>query len=173
MLSLGSVALDDDGKEVSSFSMNLKELDGAIQDKDTMKWWSSKPKAWEAARRDPKSPQEVMKAFNTWVKGIAEPRNSNPIFLAYPTVFDYAYVRWYLIKFVGSDIFDLASIDIRSYAMHAIGKDYSNSKINFSNGSKKKELTHVALADARDQASIFVELYKEANPNLPRYHRRA
>ena len=171
MLSLGSVALDDEGKEISTFYMNLKELEGAVQDAETMTWWADKPKAWTAARKDPKDPKEVMKAFVVWVKGIAEPRNSKPIFLAYPTVFDYAYVRWYLIKFTGSDVFNLNSIDIRSYAMRASGKDYSNSKVDFFEGHKKKELSHVALADARDQAAIFVDLYKAANPNIPHYHR--
>jgi hypothetical protein len=172
MLSLGSVALDDDGKEISTFSMNLKELEGAVQDEDTMKWWSDKPKAWAAARKDPKDPKEVMHAFVVWVKGIANPRNSKPVFLAYPTVFDYGFVRWYLIKFTGTDIFNLASIDLRSYAMGVSGKNYFNSKIDFIDGHKKKELIHVALADARDQATVFVDLYTAANPNLPRYHRK-
>jgi hypothetical protein len=173
MLSLGSTALDDDGKEISTFSMNLKELDGAVQDEDTMRWWSGRPKALAAARKDPRSPKEVMHAFVVWVKGISEPRNSKPILLAYPTVFDYGFIRWYLIRFTGSDIFDLNSIDLRSYAMGTSGKNYFDSKVDFINNHKKKELSHIALVDARDQASAFVDLYTTANPNLPRYHRRA
>lgn len=170
MLSLGSIALDDDCKEISTFSMNLKELDGAVQDADTMKWWADKPKAWNAARKNPKNPEEVMHAFTIWVKGVAEPRNSKPILLAYPTVFDYGFVRWYLIKFTGSDIFGLSSIDLRSYVMGASNKNYANSKI--SRTKEHKELSHISLLDARDQAEIFTSLYTTVNPNLSNYHRK-
>lgn len=170
MLSVGSVAVDDEGKEISTFSMNLKELEGAVQDPDTMKWWSNKQTAWEAARKNPQDPQEVMHRFVLWVKGIATPRNSRPVILAYPAAFDYSFIRWYLIKFTGSDIFDLSSIDLRSYAMRALGNDYSHSKILLLNNSKKKNLTHIALNDARDQVELFVKMYKEANLHLPRYH---
>lgn len=169
MLSIGSVAIDDEGKEISTFSMNLKELDGAIQDPNTMKWWSDKQTAWNEARKNPKDPLKVMQAFVMWVKGISEPRNSKPILLAHPTVFDYAFIRWYLIRFIGEDIFDLSSIDLRSYFMRHTCKDYSNSPIIFSNELQKKELTHIALYDAKDQATVFIKVYREVNRNLPRY----
>jgi hypothetical protein len=166
MLSLGSVAFDHEGREIGSFSMNLEALSEATQDPDTMKWWSDRPKAWEDARRDSRNVAEVMGAFELWVKGIANPRNSNPIFLAYPVGFDYAWVRWYLLRFAGNDPFQLDCVDIQSYAFALMGKHFEDVGIKKLPEKYTKEsphrLPHVAVQDARIQGRIFMNIYMES-----------
>jgi hypothetical protein len=164
MISIGSVAFDTNGQEISSFSMNIKELDGAVQDQNTMKWWSEQPEVWKSTRVDQKTATEVMRLFQTWVNGIAEPRNVRPIFLAYPIGFDYAFVRWYLLKFTGKDIFQLATVDIRSYAMRAVNcsySDFSFKKLPERYMKNTNELSHFAIDDARIQGKIFMNMWLE------------
>lgn len=163
MLSLGSVAFDHEGREISQFSMNLEALNDATQDPDTMRWWSERPKAWEDARRDSRNVAEVMCAFELWVKGIAGPRNATPIFLAYPVGFDYTFVRWYLLKFAGNDPFQFDTVDIQSYAYALIGKHFEDSSMKKLPEKYKKDtsgkLPHIAVQDAQIQGRIFMSLY--------------
>src|SRR5262245_28716557 len=67
MLSLGCVAFDDIGKEISSFGDNLKTLPDAQPDPETAKWWETQPDAWKACRENPGAPIAIMRDFVSWV----------------------------------------------------------------------------------------------------------
>jgi hypothetical protein len=80
MLSLGSAALVRDKTLVSTFSANLELLPCASGDARTMEWWKTQPEAWEVCRWNPRPPEEVMKEYAAWLKGLLQ----RPVFVAYP-----------------------------------------------------------------------------------------
>src|SRR6185436_5933273 len=120
MLSIGAVAFFPDGQVISSFSANLNELEGAKADPRTMEWWKTQPKAWEACRKDPVPPEQAMNSYRDWVKALP----GKPVFVGYPAGYDFLFVYWYLIRFCGDSPFSFSALDIKTYAMAMLMKDY-------------------------------------------------
>lgn len=161
MLSLGAVAIDVSGNELSAFTINFDQLAAASPDPDTQKWWATQPVAvFEAARSNPQPPLTATLRFRAWVEALRDRHGGTPVFVGYPAGFDFLFVYWYLVMFTGGSPFSFSAIDIKTYAMAVLGMPYR--EIN------KKELrpfipkgmrhTHVALDDAREQGHMFVNL---------------
>jgi hypothetical protein len=161
MLSLGAVALTSDGEEISSFSINLEELEGASQDPHTMGLWKSQPEAWRACREGMVAPKLAMQRYDSWVRR----QPGRPVFVAYPLLFDMMFVYWYLIRFVGSSPFSHSGIDIKTMAYIAMGGD------NYRGATKRnmpghwsprdKKHSHIAIDDAREQGALFLNILRE------------
>lgn len=161
MLSFGSVALTADGEELGAFSRNLETLEGASSDPDTMAWWKKNPEAWDACRKDTVSPARAMKEYVDWVKWLG----NSPVFVAYPTGYDFTFVYWYMMKFVGQSPFSFSAVDIKTFAMALMRKPYRECtkrkmpKEWFAPGAKH---THVAVEDAREQGLLFINMLKSS-----------
>jgi hypothetical protein len=159
MLSFGSAAFLPDKTIISTFSANLKTLPGAIEDPDTMNWWKEQPKAWENCRQNQKEPVDAMKEYLAWLKNLP----GKPVFTAYPAGFDFMCIYWYLIKFTGESPFSFSCLDIKSYAMAMLKRDFHSiskktmPKSWFDTCNK----THVALDDAIEQGLMFCNMLKE------------
>jgi hypothetical protein len=160
MLSLGSAAYLPNEKLVSTFSVNLETLPGAQGDPDTMQWWSERPQQWDECRKNPLPPKEAMTSFVGWVGQIP----GRPVFVGYPATYDFLFVYWYLIKFVGSSPFSFSALDIKSFAMAVLKTPFR--------GSTKKNMpkrwfhnlprhTHVAVDDAIEQGALFCRILQE------------
>ena len=65
---------------------------------DTMAWWAKHPEAWAACRQNLRNPTAAM-------HGATSPGSTHlpglPVFVGYPAAFDFMFVYWYLIRFVG------------------------------------------------------------------------
>jgi len=159
MLSFGSAAFTADKKLISTYSANLKTLPGAGQDPETMKWWKKFPESWEVCRKDQRSPEEVMPEYVQWLKSLP----GEPVFVAYPAVFDFSYVYWYLIKFAGESPFLYFALDIKSYAMAVLKKDFRTltKSVMPQSWFDSREPTHVALEDALQQGALFCNMLSE------------
>ncbi|MGH3943365.1 MAG: 3'-5' exoribonuclease domain-containing protein [Pseudonocardiaceae bacterium] len=159
MLSLGSAAYTTDGTLVATFTANLQELPGATADPETVAWWAGQPQAWAAARRDPQPPREVMHDYDRWVRQLP----GRPILVGYPAGYDFMFVYWYFMRFVGRSPFARSALDTHSYAMAVLGTTYAES------GRDNLPLrwrgtishTHVALDDAIEQGEIFCKILLE------------
>lgn len=160
MLSLGAVALDETGKEIGSFYVNFLELDGAIQDPDTMNnFWAHNKEAWAALMINRLPPLEAITKFRDWLRGF-----DNPVLVAFPAGFDFTFVYWYLIYFLGSSSpISWSCIDIKTMA-------FCNLKIPFKKCTKNKfpihwdTITlhnHIAIDDAREQGELFSKILKD------------
>lgn len=163
MLSLGAVALDEVGNEVSTFTVNFAELKGAVRDEGTMKWWASQPAAVvEAARSNPQDPENAIKDFDHWVRMLAGEREAKPVFVGYPAGFDFTWTYWYLVKFAGGSPFSFSAVDIKTLGMAVLGCGYRDVSKKTLKPFKPKDLrhTHVALDDAREQGQLFINLLK-------------
>ncbi len=167
MLSFGAVAMTSDGDQLDVFERNLETLEGAKQDPSTMDWWKTQPEAWELCRKNLVEPKIAMQEFSDWVKLICNENNGIPVFVAYPAAFDFTFIYWYLIHFVGFSIFSFNALDIKTYGMAMLGCGFKEStKKNFPNRWKsKRRHTHEAIQDALGQGDLFIKMKKE-NENI-------
>src|SRR5207302_10075811 len=120
MLSFASAAYRADKTMVSTFSADLKTLQGAAPSPVTMDWWNEHRDAYEATRRNQLDPAEAMRRYVFWLKGLP----GRPVFVGYPASFDFLFVYWYLIRFAGESPFSFSALDIKTYAMALLKCDY-------------------------------------------------
>lgn len=159
MLSIGSAAYTADKVLVATFSANLETLPGAQAHPKTAQWWATQPEAWAACRKNLEQPEHAMKRYAAWVKSL----EGRPVFVAYPAGFDFSFVYWYLIRFAGESPFSFSALDLKSFAMAVLKKDYREiSKRNMpKHWFDDLPHTHVALDDAIEQGALFCNILKE------------
>jgi hypothetical protein len=163
MLSIGSAAFLKDKTLVSTFSANLETLPGATGDPQTMKWWETQPEAWKACRVDPLPAEKVMSDYKSWLETLP----GKPVFVGYPASFDFTFVYWYLVRFTGNSPFSFVALDIKSYAMAVMKRDFlevvkKNMPANWFDGHPH---THLALEDAIEQGALFCNMLAENTKN--------
>ncbi|MDQ2995360.1 MAG: exonuclease [Pseudomonadota bacterium] len=159
MLSFGSAAYSADKTLIATFSANLETLPQAMSDPQTMAWWSTQPIAWEACRKDLLSPEQAMKDYVIWLKSLP----GRPIFVGYPVGFDFTFIYWYLMCFAGESPFSFSALDIKTYAMAMLKKEYRRStKRNMpKHWFDQFPHTHIALDDAIEQGALFCNMLAE------------
>lgn len=166
MLSFASAAYLPDKTLLATFSANLQALPGASGHPDTLKWWGEHTDAWTAARIDPRAPEIVMGEYVAWLDGLP----GSCVFVGYPAAFDFMFVYWYLMRFVGRSPFSHSALDIKTMAMVLLRADYRR--------STKKRMPkrwfdpiphrHVALDDALEQGALFCNILAEVRTAYPR-----
>ena len=79
------------------------------------------------------------------------------MFVAYPAGFDFLFVYWYLIKFVGESPFSHSALDIKSFAMAVLKRDFRQSTKRNMPKRWFDDLphSHIALDDAIEQGASF------------------
>lgn len=159
MLSFASAAYRGDKTLLDTFSANLHTLPGASGHPETRAWWQTQPEAWAEARRDLQDPAAAMKAYVAWVKRLP----GKPVFVAYPAGFDFLFVYWYMIRFAGESPFSHSALDIKTFAMALLRKDYRDStKRNMPRAwFDPLPHTHKALDDAIEQGALFCNMLAE------------
>jgi hypothetical protein len=159
MLSIGSAAFAGDGTVLATFSANLEPLPSAKEDPETMAWWAENPIAWTISRANPQSQAAVMRDYAAWLKQLP----GIPVFVGYPAGFDFMFVYWYLIHFVGESPFARRALDVRTFAMAQLGRPYLAVAREHLPARYRPEMphTHQALEDALEQGAIFCALLQE------------
>lgn len=166
MLSLGSAAYQADKTLVSTFEVNLETLPDATGHPDTMAWWQKHPKAWKDCRTDPQPPDQAMQRYVDWLDQLP----GKPVFVAYPAGFDFLFVYWYLMRFVGRSPFSHSALDMKSFAMALMGTDFRESTKRNMPGRWFDRLphTHRALDDAIEQGALFCNMLAERPEGVSR-----
>lgn len=159
MLSFASAAYLRDKTLHSTFTANLELLPGASGHPDTMAFWRDHQAAFDATRTNLETPESAMPRYVDWLNSLP----GRPVFVAYPVGFDFLFVYWYLIRFAGESPFSFSALDVKTYAMAMLKKDYRD--------SVKKNMpkrwfdplphTHVALDDAIEQGALFCNMLAE------------
>lgn len=162
MLNFGSVAITKSGEILGTFEANLKALPGAIRHPDTMKFWSKFPDIWKLVTTNPRDPHKVMIEYNIWLKSLED--KGKLVFVAYPSGFDFTFIRWYMEYFTDDCIFGYQCLDIKSYAMAKLG-------VNFTEATKSKfpehwfdrslKHTHSGIDDAISQGVMFIKMLND------------
>ena len=159
MLSFGSAAFTADKQLLGTFSANLHPLPGAEGHPDTLAWWQTQPAAWAACRQDLQEPAAAMRVYHAWLRELP----GKPVFVAYPVTYDFMFIYWYLMKFVGDSPFAHHGLDIRTYAMAMQKKGYKQA--GKSRYPKRwfdpLPHTHLALDDAIEQGALFCNMLAE------------
>lgn len=161
MLSFASAAYSADKELISTFSANLETLPGAQGHPHTMAWWATQHEAWIACRKDLETPSVAMRRYFAWVQSLP----GKAVFVGYPAAFDFMFVYWYLIQFVGESPFSPSAIDIKTYAMALLKKPYRSIMKHSLPQEWFDNLphTHIALDDALEQGALFCNMLKEAS----------
>jgi hypothetical protein len=156
MLSFASAAYWPDKTLHGTFSANLLTLPGASGDLKTMEWWQTQPEAWAAARESARDPAIVMPKYVAWLKALP----GKPVFVAYPAAYDFMFVYWYMLRFAGESPFSHSALDIKTFAMALLGKDYRDCvKRNMPKAwFDPLPHTHQALDDAIEQGALFCNM---------------
>jgi len=160
MLSIGSAAFDEDANLIATHEANLETLPGASQHPETMQWWSTQKEAWENCRKNLQKPELAMIDYVNWLNDLP----GRPVFVAYPAGFDFSFVYWYLIKFIGKSPFSFSALDIKSFAMAKLGSKFhetTKKKMPKKWFSKQLKHSHVALDDAIEQGYLFMNIFKD------------
>ena len=160
MLSFASAAYTADKRLLGTFSANLETLPDASPDPKTAEWWLTQPEAWAACRRDLQPPEVAMREYASWLGALP----GRPVFVAYPAGFDFVFVYWYLMRFVGKSPFGFSALDVKTYAMALLKSDYER--------ATKRRMprrwfdshphTHIALDDAIEQGTLFCNMLAES-----------
>ena len=156
MLSFASAAYRADKALVSTFTANLELLPDAKGDERTMAWWAQNQAAYDATRVGLEQPIDAMRRYVAWVNALP----GTPVFVAYPAGFDFLFVYWYLIRFAGESPFSFSALDMKTYAMAILKKDYRQSVKKNMPKAWFDDLphTHVALDDAIEQGALFCNM---------------
>ncbi len=165
MLSFASAAYLADKTLLDTFSVNLETLPGASGHPETLRWWEGQAAAWRACREDQEPPQSAMQRYLVWLEGLP----GKPVFVAYPAGFDFLFVYWYLMRFVGRSPFSHSALDVKTFAMATLKSDYRQaSKRNMpKRWFDPLPHTHVALDDAVEQGALFCNMLHESRQVPP------
>lgn len=156
MLSFASAAYRADKSLIGTFEANLTSLPGAQGDPKTMEWWKTQPEAWAACRSNVRDPAVVMLEYVSWLKALP----GKPVFVAYPAAYDFMFVYWYMIRFAGESPFSHSALDIKTFAMVLLGREYRESTKRNMPRDWFGDIphTHVALDDAKGQGALFCNM---------------
>jgi hypothetical protein len=171
LLSLGSAAYLPDKTLVATFSVNLECLVGAAGHPETMAWWARHPGAWRACRTDLQAPEVAMANYVRWLDVLP----GKPVFVGYPATFDFLFVYWYLIRFIGRSPFSFAALDIKTMAMVMLRTEFRRSTKRNMPKRWFEDLPHrhVALDDAIEQGALFCNMLAENRAGLTREQTRS
>ena len=109
--------------------------------------------------RDGLTPVDAMQTLCDWVQLRAG--DDQPVMAAYPLSYDWMWVYWYLMNYVGHSPFGHSSaIDMKSIYAAKTGQPISQSSKRFMPKDllSKRLHTHNALDDAWEQADLLVNL---------------
>jgi len=149
---------------VDTFYAVLQPLPHSTVEPDVLAWWRSTPEnqeQWAKLQVNQEPAEAAMHRLADWIQMVGEKHKRLPVCVASPSGYDYTFLYWYLIRFLGKSPFQHRCLDIRSYTMPLFGRGYLQSgketlpKIFF---SPDLPHTHNALDDAKEQGWLFFQL---------------
>ena len=117
-----------------------------------------------ALARDGAEPEAAMRDAGDWVTAQAERAGgARPVLVGYPVVFDWMFLHWYFVRFVGESPFGFSgALDIKTMyhqKAHVIMDDAGRNDLPAELQASHPH-THNALDDAIEQAEIFNRLWQ-------------
>lgn len=107
-------------------------------------------------------PVEAMERFEKWLKG-ATPVGKQAVFVAFNAAFDWMFVNYYFMHYIGHNPFGHAALDIKALYMGMADVPWSQTSWRYiiPEYTEAEQLTHHALQDALDQAKLFKKIIHE------------
>jgi ribonuclease T len=106
------------------------------------------------------SPVSAMQRFEQWVSTQVV-SGKIPVFVGFNAAFDWMFINYYFVHYLGRNPFGHAALDIKAYYMGKAGVAWSKTSWRSINPrvEEKPALTHHALQDALDQAKLFTKIF--------------
>jgi DNA polymerase III epsilon subunit-like protein len=149
MLTIGACLAYEPGVEFSAMLKPISDL--AVKDALEVSGLSL-----EQSEKNGLKPAEAMAAFAAWI-AMSLPEDSTPVFVGLNAPFDWAFVNYYFLKYIGQNPFGFTALDIKALYMGATGCSWYDTRSSAI--SKRVHPTlkgdHDALHDARYQAELF------------------
>lgn len=149
LLTIGACAVDDVSKR---FYTKLKPLNrNSVPEAIAVTGLSL-----EDLERDGQEPVVAMAAFAAWI-GETALKKAKPVFVGLNAPFDWSFINYYFVKFIGQNPFGFAALDIKAFYMGATGCMWGQTGSSHIAKRVKPKLkgTHNALDDALYQAELF------------------
>ncbi len=107
-------------------------------------------------------PEVAMSMLKKWVLQVSN--GASPVFVGFNAGFDWSFVNWYFIHFMGENIFGFAPLDIKSYYMGLTGCRWTETKSSQILPEYQPAVSgnHNALADAKSQGEMFQKMRGKA-----------
>ena len=102
-----------------------------------------------------KEPKTVMEDFASWIEDSSK---SRPLFYSDNNGFDWQFINWYFIHFLGTNPFGFSSTNIGSLYKGLVGDMFKNFK-----HLRKTKHTHHPVDDAKGNAEAILHMKKEMN----------
>lgn len=156
MLSVGACLVADPDQ---SIYLELKPIPGRP--------WSAEAEAVHHLPRrrleaEGLEPAEAMRRLAAWLAGIAEGRP--PVLVGWNAAFDWLFIADYFVRYVGSNPFGVAPLDMKAFAMgrlHLRQWSQTRREALVARYAEAGPLSHHALDDAVHQAVLFRRLLLE------------
>lgn len=109
-------------------------------------------------------PGDAMTTLRDWVKLVSGA--AKPVFVGFNAGFDWSFVNWYFIHFLGESPFGFAPLDVKAYYMGLTGCAWEDTKSSRVRADFQPEESgdHNALNDARAQAAMFGKMLAAERP---------
>lgn len=113
------------------------------------------------AERDGLAPAEAMSWFAAWISKQV-PKDCTPVFVGLNTPFDWSFVNYYFLKYLGENPFGFTALDIKALFMGVTGCSWQDTKSSAIDKRVFPTLqgNHDALFDAKYQAELFRLVYE-------------
>jgi len=169
MLSFATAAFDVEKNLIGTFEANLELLEGAEPHEETMAFWNeseANKAAYAVTRVNVQNPAEAIKAYVEWLKTLP----GQPIFVGYPAAYDFKWIDYYCVKFLGNNPFSFSRcVDVKSYAWAVLGRHFQSCSKRTMPKHWFDDLphTHVAIDDAIEQGAMFINMMRETRGMEP------
>jgi DNA polymerase III epsilon subunit-like protein len=107
-------------------------------------------------------PRDAMQRFETWLKELSAPPKP-PVFVAFNAPFDWMFINYYFMHYLGYNPFGHGALDIKAFYMGQAGVPWHKTSWRYLSPqyAESTQLTHHALQDALDQAGLFKKLLED------------
>jgi hypothetical protein len=107
------------------------------------------------------APGIVCEELRSWL--VREAGSKQPVFVGFNAAFDWGFVNWYLLTYVGQNPFGIAPLDIKSYFAGLTGVEWDGTRSSKIPDRYKpiSRHTHEPLEDAIEQAAMFERMRAE------------
>lgn len=112
-------------------------------------------------------PHHAMREFDWWLHELTGGRR-RAVAVFFNAPFDWQWVNWYFLHYLGKNPFGISGIDIKALYMGAlgVGKWSGTTKRHFDRAFlSDRPHSHNALDDAKEQAEIFLKVFERAAAN--------
>jgi ribonuclease T len=114
-------------------------------------------------------PREVMLEMRQWLASVKE--DDALVFVGFNATFDWAFVNWYFLTYVGENPFGVGGLDIKSYYMALAGVTWADTRssriLPAFKGTQRH--SHHALQDAMEQAAMFERMIQSRTNSARRF----